>query len=261
MKLFFSEFKANYEKYHFPYQVWLLKEDGDDENKIYDNGFLPIRSGLNLYYLSRNVRVALEKFEPSSENRRILKKSKNIEERLIPLSGFNYGFTVQKFCKDYSDNKLGGVFSTQDIRDIFTNNVYSHVFVFEDIETKKTVGYAVCHINDFLLQYACVFYDLGFVNQNLGAGMMLKSVIWAKENRKKYIYLGSCYEEKALYKTEFKGVEFFNGFKWSDNIEELKDLIANSSENYLLKNKQYLESFYEGDLSFLLSKFGIRVNF
>ena len=91
--------------------------------------------------------------------------------------------------------------------------------------------------------------------------MMLKSVIWAKENRKKYIYLGSCYEEKALYKTEFKGVEFFNGFKWSDNIEELKDLIANSSENYLLKNKQYLESFYEGDLSFLLSKFGIRVNF
>lgn len=261
MKLFFGEFKADYGKYHFPYQVWLLAEDGDSVEKIYSAGFLPIRSNPGVYYLARSVRVNLALFEPSSENRRILKKTESIKGRPVPLSEFNYTPQIQKLCKDYSENRFGsGVLSAAAVRSIFTSGVYSHVFVFEDTEKQKEIGFAVCYISESLLQYAHSFYDLGYFSLSLGARMMLEAVSWAKDNGKEYAYLGTCYEDKALYKTEFKGVEFFNGFTWSNNLQELKALINRDTGQYLLRDNDYLENFHEGDLHKLMSKYGVRVN-
>lgn len=269
MKMLFGEFKPDYSNYHFPYQVWLFKEDGDNVEKIYANGFLPIRSIKNVYYLSRNVRVDLNKFELSSENRRVLKKTENIKADLVSLVNFHYSPKIQKFCKDYGINRLGkGFFSTAAIRNIFSGNVYNSVLLFEDINTQETVGYAVCYISENILQYAHSFYDLRYLKESLGARMILEGVRWAKENQKGFAYLGTCYEKSSLYKTEFKGVEFFNGFRWSDDLEELKELVkkglgGNKWEvrDYLLRDKEYLEKFYQGDLLNILDKFGIRVNF
>ncbi len=272
MKLFFSELPANYSKYHFPYQIWLLKEEGDEVEKIYSNGFLPIRSLQSVYYLSRNIRVDLNKFEISSENRRILKKTENFESDLIPLSEFTYTAEIQKFCKNYTEQKLGrGLFPAAAIKSIFTNKVFNYVFVFKEINMQKEVGYAVCYIYGDLLQYAYAFYDLEYFKDNLGARMILEAVFWANKSNKKYAYLGTCYEGSALYKTEFKGVEFFNGFRWSEDLEELKELVegfevrqladGRFEGEYLLKNKEFLERFYQGDLTMVLSKYGVRVNF
>ena len=268
MKLFFSEFRANYEKYYFPYQVWLLKEESDEVEKILDKGFLPIRNLPDVYYLSRSTRADLGKFELSSENKRILKKTSGIESDLISLSDFNYTAQVQKFCKDYSDNKLGkGLFSTETIKGIFNNGIFNHVFVFKDILSQKEIGYAVCFISLNFLHYAYAFYDLAYLKQNLGARMMLEAVSWAKKSHKNYAYLGTCYERGSLYKTEFKGIEFFTGFRWSENKDELKQLItfgenqSEESETYLLRNIEYLESFYQGDLNSILNNFGSQVNF
>jgi arginyl-tRNA--protein-N-Asp/Glu arginylyltransferase len=262
MKLFFGEFKPDYSKYHFPYQVWLLRENGDSVEQIYSSGFLPIRSNPGVYYLARSVRVNLALFEPSSENRRILKKTENIKAKLVPLSEFNYTPQIQKLCKDYSENRFGsGVLPAAAVRSIFTSGTYSHVFVFEDMEKQKEVGFAVCYLSDGLLQYAHSFYDLAYFSNSLGARMMLEAVSWAKDNGKKFAYLGTCYEDKALYKTEFKGIEFFNGFIWNNNLEELKALIKRDTDQYLFRDKEYLESFHEGDLHKLLSNNGIRVNF
>lgn len=270
MKLFFSEFKADYSKYHFPYQVWLLREENDEVEKIYANGFLPIRNLQNIYYLSRNIRVDLNNFEISSENRRILKKTEGIESDLIPFSEFSFTAEIQRFCKDYSMKRLGkGVFSTSAIKTIFEGRVYNYVFIFKDIQSQKPVGYAICFISNNLLQYGHAFYDLNFLEGNLGARMILEAVIWAKKSQKKLAYLGTCYEEKSLYKTEFKGVEFFNGFGWSENLEELKELIREGKDEqeepeeteYLLKRKEFVERFYQGDLLMILNKLGVRVNF
>ena len=260
MKLFFSEFKADYDKYHFPYQVWLLKEEGEEESKIYENGFLPIRSLPNVYYLCRGLRVDLSQFGLSSENRRILKKTENFSAQLIPLSQFNYDVQVQKLCRDYAEQRLGkDSFPVPAIRSVFIGQVYNQVFIFKD-QDQKPVGYAVCFTNEKFLQYAHAFYDLNFLKESLGARMILEAVNWAKENNRQYAYLGTCYDEGALYKTEFSGVEFFNGFAWSRNLEELKALIKRESSEYLLKDKDYLENFHEGDLHRLLSNYGIRVN-
>lgn len=262
MKIFFSEFKSNYSRYHFPYQVWLLKEEADNKEKIYQNGFLPMRNRNNVYFLARSLRVDLNNFDLSSENRRILNKTKDIKSELIPLSKFSYTPKIQKFCKDYCNEKLGqGLFSTGKIKEIFLNGVFNSVFVFTDLENNE-IGYVVCFIGETLLHYAYAFYDLEFLKLNLGARMMLEAVNWSKSNNKNYAYLGTCYEESALYKTEFSGIEFFNGFRWSNNLAELKKLISGfiDNEEYLLKNKSFLEEFYQGDLEKVLSTYGIRVN-
>jgi hypothetical protein len=259
MKLFFSEFKADYSKYHFPYQVWLLKEEGDSQEQLYSSGFLPMRNIPNVYYLSRSVRVGLKGFEISSENRRILKKTENFNSRLFALNEFEYGPRVQKMCKDYANQRLRGIITSASIKNIFSGKVYSHVFVFENKKNREEAGFAVVRITEKIIQYGHSFYDLSYLSDNLGARMMLEAVIWAKENQKSHIYLGTCYSQNALYKTEFKGVEFFNGFEWSSDLEELKYLVRRESEEYLLKDQEYLEKFHENDFHRILDKKGIRV--
>ena len=55
--------------------------------------------------------------------------------------------------------------------------------------------------------------------------MMTKAIVWAKEHGKKYVYLGSARDSAALYKTQFKGFEWFDGKEWRDDIDELKKIL------------------------------------
>lgn len=242
MKLFFSEFPADYGKYHFPYQVLAVREQGDEAERLYERGFLPMRSVKSLYYLARSVRVSLEKFGLSSENRRILKKTQEFEKELVKLEEFNYTPPIQKICKNWFEARFGkGKISAAAIRKIFTAGIFSHIFIWRKKE--ETAGYAVVFIDEKVVHYAHVFSNPQFAKSDLGARMMLQAVIWAKENGKKYAYLGTCYEESALYKTEFSGVEFFNGVRWSNNLEELKYLIDRKTEDYLFRDKEYRKKF------------------
>ena len=55
--------------------------------------------------------------------------------------------------------------------------------------------------------------------------MMEQIIYYAKKQNMKYVYLGTCYGEKALYKVrDFKGIEFFDGSKWNNQIIILKEM-------------------------------------
>ena len=56
-------------------------------------------------------------------------------------------------------------------------------------------------------------------------GMMLKAINYAKENGKKYIYLGSAQRPTDTYKLQFKGLEWFDGERWSEDLGELKKVL------------------------------------
>ena len=68
MKLLFSEARADYAHYIFPYAIWAFPEAGETPGDLFDQGFLPSSRNLDRYYLCRQVRVNLAKFKPSSEN-------------------------------------------------------------------------------------------------------------------------------------------------------------------------------------------------
>jgi len=86
---------------------------------------------------------------------------------------------------------------------------------------------------------------------------MTTSVAFFAQHKFKYIYLGTCYTKNALYKTQFAGTEFFNGFRWSENIKELKYLIKREKQiltQHLLETDQFRDEFYNGNFSQIIQK-------
>jgi hypothetical protein len=75
-----------------------------------------------------------------------------------------------------------------------------------------------------------------------------------------FLYLGSCYSRNALYKTQFTGAEFFNGVRWSEDLEELKYLIRRKRwDQHLLESEEYRQAFYGGELDRVVSGSSFRV--
>jgi arginyl-tRNA--protein-N-Asp/Glu arginylyltransferase len=253
VKLLFSEQNSDYEHYQFPYAIWAVPEDGETPADIFNAGFLPSSRDLDRFYLCRQVRVNLTKFKPSSENRRIIRKGKGIGVELVPRDKFDYTPEQRQFFKTYADIKFGkDVMTFERLDALFASPIISHLLVFSDTETGKEVGVATLYLEGKALAfYYYAFYDLNYYARNLGMFMMTSAVELFAERGVRHFYLGTCYSQTALYKTQFAGAEFFNGFCWSDDLDELKFIIKRDKKEltqHLLETDEYRENFYKGDL-------------
>ncbi len=253
MKLLFSEYKSDYSHYIFPYAIWAIPEKHETPAMIFKRGFLPSTRDFSRYYMCRQVRVDLAQFEPSSENRRILRKCENIDYRFVPRADFDFTPAWRDFCKNYADIKFGkDVMTYERLDSLFASIMVSHLLIFRDRETKKDVGLVTLYLDgDELAYYYYSFYDLNYYARNLGMYIMTSAVDFFAQQDITYLYLGTCYSRNALYKTQFAGAQFFNGFGWSDNLKELKYLIERDQESvhqHLLETEAFCEKFYDGDL-------------
>lgn len=264
MKLLFSEQNSDYEHYQFPYAIWAMPEDGESPADIFDAGFLPSSRDLDRFYLCRQVRVNLKKFKPSSENRRIIRKGKNIGIELVPREDFDYTPERRQFFKTYTDIKFGNdVMTFERLDSLFSSPIISHLLVFIDLETNREVGVATLYLEGKSLAfYYYAFYDLNYYARNLGMFMMTSAVELFSDSGTKFLYLGTCYSDTALYKTQFAGAEFFNGFRWSDDMDELKFIIKRDKKEltqHLLETQEYRDEFYAGNLEKMSSASAFRV--
>src|SRR5882757_5401148 len=253
MKLLFSEQNSDYENYQFPYAVWAFPEVGETPADIFNAGFLPSSRNLDRFYLCRQVRVNLAKFKPSSENRRILRKGAGIEVKLVPRDKFDYTPDRRQFFKTYADIKFGKDTMTFERLDaLFAAPIISHLLVFSDAEKGGEIGVATLYLESKSLAfYYYAFYDLNYYARNLGMFMMTSAAALFAERSCKHLYLGTCYSDNALYKTQFAGAEFFNGFRWSANLAELKHLLRHDAEksgHHLLETEAYRKAFHDLDL-------------
>jgi len=263
MKLLFSEYKSDYVHYIFPYAIWAMPEAGETPGMIFQNGFLPSNYKLERFYLCRQIRIKLADFVPSSENRRILRKGTGIHYELIPRENFDYSSPRREFCKTYADIKFGkDVMSYQRLDLLFNSRVFSHVLRFIDTTSDKEIGLVTLYLEPTEMAfYYYAFYDLNYYSRNLGMYMMTSAVNFFNQLEYKYLYLGTCYSPNALYKTQFAGFEFFNGFCWSNNLKELKYLIQREDSaitQHLLETEIYRERFYDGKLENIAEAGGFR---
>ena len=195
-------------------------------NELYSQGFLFTRESKGAMYETRSVRVDLSKFELSSENRRILRKSENLKLEVSTLPHPSYDWRIAKFGHDFYTQKFGDkIFSANKIKELLTDQEKSNFNLLLGYQDLTTVGYAICYSNDEILHYSYPFYSLLFTSYSLGMSMMTRAIVWAKENDKKYVYLGSAKDSAALYKFQFKGVEWWNGEMWKTDLEELKNSV------------------------------------
>lgn len=200
-----------------------------NSNEQYDRGFVFTRVGKGVMNQTRSLRINLAQFEPSSENRRILRKTEDVVFESHPLPYADYHFSIGKLGKDFYDAKFGeGTFSANKIKELLTDanaSNFNKILVYK--KGLKPAGYAICAETDELLHYSYPFYDLATDIPNLGLGMMLSAIIKAKEQGKKYVYLGSAQRPTDTYKLQFAGLEWFDGQQWQPANEELKELLQN----------------------------------
>jgi arginyl-tRNA--protein-N-Asp/Glu arginylyltransferase len=253
VKLLFSEHKSDYGHYQFPYAVWAVPEAGEKPSDIFNAGFLPSSRNLDRFYLCRQVRVVLSQFRPSSENRRILRKGAGFEARLVPRNQYHYTPERRQFFKSYADVKFGkDVMSFQRLDALFASPIISHLLVFTDAESGAEIGVATLYVEGGqLAYYYYAFYDLAYHPCNLGMFMMTWAVRLFAQLGCSHLYLGTCYSENALYKTQFSGAQFFNGFRWSNDLDELKFILNRdqaSLHEHLLEAQAFRDEFYDGAL-------------
>jgi arginyl-tRNA--protein-N-Asp/Glu arginylyltransferase len=300
-----------------------LKLDDFNSGEItrkYNEGYVLTRLGKGVMNQTRSLRIDLSKFKLNSENKRILRKTEEIDFEFKQLPLKDYSWEIHKLGKFFYEQKGGRrqeigvstrepvsqrvselvgqhesritnhetVMSASKIKAMFNdleeenmNGVFSYrikdgrlkmedsekgarsqemesklesqrVSELEEqsehlpggrpgrtlntdivVDTKhqtlntkheSPVGYCLVYKNSEILHYAYPFYDLDYPNINLGMGMMVRAVKWAKEQGLKYVYLGSVVTPESKYKLQFNGLEWFETEtqSWSDNLDLLK---------------------------------------
>jgi len=258
MKLVFSEARADYAHYIFPYAIWAFPEAGETPADLFNQGFLPSSRQLDRFYLCRQLRVRLADFRPSSENRRILRQGESLTVTLLPRAEFEFTPARREFCRAYGNRKFGPkVISDERLDSLFSTPITSHLLLFTEAASGREVGLATLYLEpEALGYYYHAFYDLDHPIRNLGMFMMTSAVALFADRSIRHLYLGTCYSQSALYKTQFSGLEFFNGFRWSDNLDELKFILTRDQSElheHLLESESYRAAFHGGDLANITS--------
>ena len=183
--------------------------------------------------------------------------------RLVNRSEFEYTEARRRFFKAYADRRFGGDKMPYERLDrLFHAQVVSHLLVFDDTESNREVGVAALYVEPpRLVYYYYAFYDLDLFRENLGIYMMTSAVQLFAEQGLHYCYLGTVYSRNALYKAQFSGAQFFNGFEWVDDMAQLKYLLERDAEpqSHLLEDPWFLERFYSPPVAEIAKRHGYPV--
>lgn len=264
MKLVFSETRSDYSRYLYPYVIWALPEPGESPADFFRRGFLPASPRMDRYYLCRNLRLPLAQWRPSSENRRILRKGAGIAVELVPRAAFDYSAARREAWKAYADVRFGDdIMSFERLDTLMTSPVISHLLHFTDPVAGRELGTALLFLEEpALAYYYFAFYDLAGLGRNLGMYMMTRAAGFFADRGVAHLHLGTCYSERARYKTQFDGIEFCNGFQWSTDLDELKFQLHRDTQQigrHLFDVPEYLDRFYEGSLPAVTVASGFRL--
>lgn len=242
MKLVFSEGHPDYSRYAFPYVVWGFPESGETPADFFDAGFLPSGPQLDRFYLCRQLRVRLRGWEPTSENRRVLRKGSGIRCDLVPRAGYDYRPDRRAAWLAYAHERFGpGVMPESRLDRLMASPVITHVLTFTDNATGVELGNVLMYVEARrVAYYYFAFYDTSQPSLNLGMLMMTRAVDHFFEDGFKHLHLGTCYEPRALYKAQFIGTEYFTGWRWSDDLEALKALVRQApATGHLLEDADH----------------------
>lgn len=243
MKLLFSEATPDPAHYVYPYVVWGFLEPGETPADAFAAGFLPGSPELDRFYLVRQIRIPLQEWKPSSENRRVLRKAHRWRAELIPRTAFDYSPARRAAWLAFAEARFGpGVMPAARLDRLMSGAVVTHLLQFTDDPTGADAGTVLL----FLEAPRVAFYYFAFQTpapevRPAGMAMMTRAVEQFAQAGWTHLHVGSCYSEKALYKVQFEPLEFFNGVRWSRNLNELKHLVrVTPPDRHRLETPEFL---------------------
>lgn len=223
----------------------LSQEELDSKNApttiedLYNQGFVFTRIGKGVMQQTRSLRIKLANWQPSSENRRIIKRTQDIISKLVTAkipdeTSKDYDWKIHSVGSKFYENKFGkGVFSANKIKALLTDkNAGSFNSLLIYMRDQDKVGYCISYMSDNILHYSYPFYDLNLTDvsdsaKDLGLGMMIRAIQHAKDLGLTYVYIGSFQRPGDIYKLQFKDLEWFDGKTWQEDTNLLKTLTLN----------------------------------
>lgn len=238
MQIFFSENQPDYSTYTFNYAIYCIKEAQEELPAIYNKGFLPYTGNLkiesDIFYLARSLRVDLNQFSDTSENRRINRKIESLAIQITVQEKATFNIEdpdFLSFCMSYAADRFSGNAMTPErFQFVLSKATGSHILTFTS--NGEILGYILAAIEGNTFHYWYAFFNQEYMrSHSLGKWMMWRTIHWAKENGLDYVYLGTCYGSHSLYKIrDHKGLEYFDGSKWNTNTKLLKELCKTDKE-------------------------------
>lgn len=232
MKIERSEFGHEYQTYRFGYREHAIIEPGDRVADFYDKGFLPYSANPAIqgrFYMARSARIDLQKFELTSENRRIDKRFDNIfSVRELSLEEARADARMRALFLTYFEARHGKeVMPPERFDAILSSPLPLRVVSYEK---DGVLIAAVLEVADESFgHFWFSAYDLSYTNQSLGMWLMLNAARGAQKAGRTHYYLGTVYGAKALYKTNLEPLEFWDGSTWSTDLAQLKTLAREES--------------------------------
>lgn len=204
--------------------------DADRIDVLYNEGYVATRVDKGVFNQTRSLRVHMDQFELTSENRRILRKNEHLTLEAHPLPYAEYHWSIHKLAKDFYTSKFGeDTFSANKAKEIMTDAAKSNfntLLVFKNKNTDQRIGYAICLQTSTMLHYSYPFYTQNPETPSVGLGMMIQAMLYTKERGLQYAYLGSLQRPTDTYKLQFTGTEWFDGQSWQTDISPLKDILT-----------------------------------
>lgn len=251
MRIAFSECAPEYSNYVFPYHVWAFLEEGETPATAFAGGFLPARYDLSRFYLARSVRINLAEFRLTGRIRYVQRRCAHISGELLERAAFTYSEPWQRLCDGYfsaqqnaAEHRRGQFVSMLDAP------IATHVMAFTDTTDGRPVGLVLLYLDGAVAQYCIPIYDPAYLPISIGNHILATALAEFQERGLDHAYLGTCYSTGSLYKTRFTGMEFFNGYAWSSDRDELHFLLERQAELtgcHLLTFGPYLESYCGGE--------------
>ena len=212
------------------YLIWDEKtinaDDPVEASIFYDKGYLFSRKFKGSMYQSRLIRINLKNFSFNSENRRVLRKVEGLtlESIQLPINKESYDWNIHRIGKDFYTKKFGErTFTANTIKALITDSKRSNFNALLQFSLNgEKFGYAICYQNPSMMHYAYPFYEFEKFSNNIGMGMILKSIQFALDNHKQYFYLGTLTRPADIYKFQFNNSEWFDGKAWRHDFEEVK---------------------------------------
>lgn len=186
-------------------------------------GLLPDEASTDVpmpWFASRSVRIRVQDFAPTKTSikyaKRITVSELRNEEILLALNTLKNIFAQYITAKGYG--------KPYDIEPLLTNNLRQKVvllYSYNDVPVAfcvlRVFSKAMCSLQ-FAWDYAEPKLSLGTVSQYIECE-------FAKKNGIIYDYLMPAYERGCSYKADFKGIEWYTGKNWSNDTEQLKQLM------------------------------------
>lgn len=224
MKAFSSELGHNYGTYTFGYAQYAKIHKQDSLPEVYEKGYLPYSGSpdaKDIFYMSRSSRVELGSFVMSSENRRVAKKfDGQFEKKRVAFGQFTLDEAFLKFCLGYFSSQHGRVMPRERLQFILGCGLITHINVYS--AHGRVAAYVLEIERGEMCHYWFSFYAPEYAKQSFGIWLMLDCLRAAAERGMEYYYLGTVYGKKALYKTNFKPLEWWSGEEWVDDVSLLR---------------------------------------